>query len=281
MGPGLCEGRVESRVKANPGSVRFSGARMPVESIGRTFLDISLILGGMLVMILRTLRALFPPDIDRREFWRNLHWMGNRSVMIVAISSFFVGITMVVQATIYVEQLGAYSLVGWGSGYIVLRELGPVFVALMFSGRVGSNNTAELGTMVVTEQIDALRALSINPYSFLILPRMISMILINVVLTVVGDAVAIAGAGIISDTLMGIDYHVFWRGIHDYIDLSDMWLGLGKSLAFGFIIAVSSCYYGLNVKGGAPGVGRAVYASVVSSAVGMFVADYIITFFWG
>ncbi len=260
---------------------RSSVLKVPLLTVGRTFLETSLALGGMLMLILRTLKCLFPPDIDRREFWRNLYWMGNRSVVIVAVSSFFVGVTMVVQATIYVEQIGAYSLVGWGSGYIVLRELGPVFVALMFSGRVGSNNTAELGTMVVTEQIDALRALGINPYAFLILPRMISMILINFVLTVIGDAVAISGAALISDSLMNIDYHVFWRGIHDYLDLWDMWLGIIKSVVFGFIIAVSSCYYGLNVKGGAPGVGKAVYSSVVASAVGMFVADYLVTFFLG
>ncbi len=245
----------------------LSFLKSPLETIGRTFLDVSLILGGMVMLVLRALRCLFPPDIDRRQLWWNLYWMGNRSVAIVAISSFFVGITMVVQATIYVKQIGAYSLVGWGSGYIVLRELGPIFVALMFSGRVGSNNTAELGTMVVTEQIDAL-----------ILPRMIAMILVNFVLTAVGNAVAISGAAIVSDSLMNLNYHVFWRGIHDYLKIWDMWLGIIKSFVFGFIVAVSSCYWGLNVTGGAPGVGRAVYSSVVSSAVGIFVSNYIITF---
>lgn len=254
---------------------------LPFETVGRTFLDISLILGGMFMLVLRMIRCLFPPDIDMRELWRNLYWMGNRSVIIVSISAFFVGVTMVVQATIYVEKIGAYSLVGWGSGYIVLRELGPLFVALMFSGRVGSNNTAELGTMVVTEQIDALRALSINAFTFLVLPRVISMILINVVLTVIGNTVAITGAALISDTLMDINFHVFWRGIHDYLGLWDMWLGLIKSVVFGFIIAVSSCYWGLSVTGGAPGVGRAVYSSVVSSAVGMFIINYFITYFFG
>jgi len=268
-------------MNSGTGAKRSSIFKVPLETVGGSFLNISLALGGMAMLIVRTLRCLFPPDIDKREFWWNLYWMGNKSVAIVAISSFFVGITMVVQATIYVQQIGAYSLVGWGSGYIVLRELGPVFVALMFSGRVGSNNTAELGTMVVTEQIDALRALGINPYSFLILPRVISMILINFVLTAIGNSVAIFGAALISDTLMNLDYHVFWRGIHDYLHVWDMWLGIIKSFIFGFIIAVSSCYWGLNVTGGAPGVGRAVYSSVVSSAVGIFISNYIITFTMG
>jgi len=252
--------------------------KAPVEVAGRTFLSISLVLGGMLILILRMIKSVIPPDIDRREFFRNLHWMGNKSVAIVAFSSFFVGVTMVVQATIYVESIGAYSLVGWGSGYIVLRELGPIFVALMFSGRVGSNNTAELATMTVTEQIDALRALSIDPYSYLVFPRVVSMVIINFVLTAIGDTVALIGAASFSSIAMNLDLHVFWRGIHDYLSTWDMWLGIIKSFIFGFIIAVSSCYWGLNVKGGAPGVGKAVYSSVVSSAAGIFVSNYIITF---
>ena len=254
---------------------------LPFVTVGRTFLHISLVLGGMIMLMIRMAKVLFPPDIDSREFWRNLYWMGNKSVLIVSLSAFFVGVTMAVQATVYVEAIGAYSLVGWGAGYIILRELGPVFVALMFSGRVGSNNTAELGTMVVTEQIDALRALGINPYSYLILPRVISMIFINIVLTVIGNGVAIAGSALTADSLMNIDLYVFWRGIDDYIYLWDMWLGLVKSVVFGFIIAISSCYWGLNVSGGAPGVGRAVYSSVVSSATGIFILNYYITFFFG
>jgi phospholipid/cholesterol/gamma-HCH transport system permease protein len=253
----------------------------PVRLVGTSFSEVSLQAGGIAILAVQIARRFFPPTVDAREFRRHLYSMGNRSVSVVAFSSFFVGVTMVVQATILVQELGAYSLVGWGSAYVVLRELGPVFVALMFSGRVGANNTADLATMVITEQVDGLRALSIDPIAFLIVPRVIAMIVMCLVLTVLGDAVSIGGAGIMADVMLDIDIRVFWKGIHDYIDVWDLWLGLIKSVLFGLTIAMTSCYYGLNVKGGAPGVGKAVNASVVTSAVGIFIGDFIVTSFIG
>jgi phospholipid/cholesterol/gamma-HCH transport system permease protein len=253
----------------------------PIRLAGQRFTDVSLQAGGIVILALQILRRFFPPDIDTREFKRHLYSMGNRSILVVTFSSFFVGVTMVVQATVIVQDLGAYSLVGWGAAYVVLRELGPIFVALMFSGRVGANNTAELGTMVITEQVDGLRALSIDPISYLIVPRVIAMVIMCFVLTILGNAVAMTGAAIMADVMLNIDIYVFWKGVHDLTKLSDMWLGLQKSLVFGAIIAMSSCFYGLNVSGGAPGVGRAVNASVVTSAVGIFIGDYILTFLIG
>jgi phospholipid/cholesterol/gamma-HCH transport system permease protein len=273
------EGGVSSPARTGGGTA--SALLAPVRGIGRTFADVSSEAGGIVILALRIIRRFFPPDIDVRELKRHLYAMGNRSVLVVAFSSFFVGVTMVVQATILVQELGAYSLVGWGSAYIVLRELGPVFVALMFSGRVGANNTADLGTMVITEQVDGLRALSIDPISFLIVPRVIAMIIMCFILTIVGNTVAMTGAALMADLMLDVDIYVFWKGVHDLTKLSDMWLGLQKSLVFGSIIAMSSCFYGLNVKGGAPGVGRAVNASVVTSAVGILIGDYILTFLIG
>ena len=114
--------------------------------------------GGIALMTGQVLRALLPPRLDGRELVRNLHRMGNRSLPIVALTAFFAGGLMVVQSAPFVKRLGATSLAGWAAGYAVLRELGPILIALMFSGRVGANNTAELGTMTVTEQLDGLRS---------------------------------------------------------------------------------------------------------------------------
>lgn len=258
-----------------------SVALAPIRGIGKTFSRVSFQTGGIVLLALSIARRFIPPRIDVRELKRHLYSMGNRSILVVAFSSFFVGVTMVVQATILVQELGAYSLVGWGSAYIVLRELGPIFVALMFSGRVGANNTADLATMVITEQVDGLRALSIDPISFLIVPRVIAMVIMCFILTIVGNTVAMLGAAAMADVMLDIDMYVFWKGIHDLTKLSDMWLGLEKSVVFGMIIAMSSCFYGLNVRGGAPGVGKAVNASVVTSAVGIFMSDYILTFLIG
>lgn len=249
----------------------FAGVGAPVVSIANH-------LGGMAVLLGRTLRALVPPRFDLPEFWRNLYKMGNQSVPIVMLTAFFVGGIMIIQSAVFVKRFGATSMVGWGAGYSVLREVGPILLGLMFSGRVGSNNTAELGTMVVTEQIDGLRALSIDPIRYLIVPRILAMVIMLFLLTVLGDFVALTGAGIFGKLMIDIEISVYYNGLINDIGLNDLFHGLIKSLFFGAIIALNSCYFGLSVTGGAVGVGRAVNASVVGSAVGIVLGDYFLTY---
>ncbi|MDY0001495.1 MAG: ABC transporter permease [Polyangia bacterium] len=246
--------------------------------IGSPVVGMASHVGGLATLLARTVRALFPPRFDLPELWRNLYKMGNQSVPIVLLTAFFVGGIMIVQAAVFVQRFGATSMVGWGAGYSVLREIGPILIALMFSGRVGSNNTAELGTMVVTEQIDGLRALSIDPIRYLIVPRILSMMIMLFLLTVLGDLVALTGAGIFGRIMIGIDLAIYYNGIVNDIGLGDLFHGLIKSVFFGGIIALNSCHFGLSVKGGAVGVGRAVNASVVGSAVGIVLGDYFLTY---
>lgn len=246
--------------------------------VGSPVLALASHLGGLTVLLGRTLRALVPPRFDLPELWRNLYKMGNQSVPIVMLTAFFVGGIMIVQSAVFVERFGATSMVGWGAGYSVLREIGPILIGLMFSGRVGSNNTAELGTMVVTEQIDGLRALSIDPIRYLIVPRILSMMIMLFFLTVLGDLVALTGAGIFGKLMINIEMSVFYHGIVNDIGLADLFHGLIKSVFFGGIIALNSCHFGLAVTGGAVGVGRAVNASVVGSAVGIVLGDYFLTY---
>jgi phospholipid/cholesterol/gamma-HCH transport system permease protein len=260
-----------------PGKVS-RGMEAVVRSAGRNLVSIAQQLGGILVLQGKIIRRFFPPDIDYFEFKRNLFKMGNRSLPIIALTAVFVGAVMVVQASAYVQQFQATAFVGWGAGYVILRELGPILIALMFSGRVGANNTAELGTMVVTDQIDGLRSLAIDPISYLIVPRFLGMIIMLFVLTVFGNLIALAGAAVFGQVTLDIEVRVFFSGVTELLKPWDLYFGLLKSLVFGLIIALSSCYYGLAVKGGAPGVGRAVNASVVASAVGVFVSDYFLTF---
>jgi phospholipid/cholesterol/gamma-HCH transport system permease protein len=249
-----------------------------VRRVGRAVVSVAEQTGGMLVLLAKVVRRFFPPDIDYFEFRRNLHKMGVGSLPIIALTSIFVGAVMVVQASAYVQQFSAYAFVGWGAGFVILRELGPILIALMFSGRVGANNTAELGTMVVTDQVDGLRALAIDPISYLIVPRFLSMILMLFVLTVYGNLIALTGAALFGQVLLDIEVRIFFRGVIDYLSVWDFYMGLIKSVIFGLIIALSSCYFGLSVRGGAPGVGRAVNSAVVASAVGIFVSDYFATF---
>ncbi len=246
--------------------------------VGRATFDVAAQVGGVTLLAARLTRRMFPPRIDGPELSRNLYKMGVRSLPIVGVTALFVGAIMVIQAGVLIRRFGAEGLLGWGAGFATVREVGPILIALMFSGRVGANNTAELGTMTVTEQIDALSTLAIDPLAYLILPRVISMIVMLFVLTIFGDVLALVGAAYTGQALLGVSVATFWNGLLEAIRVWDLATGLIKSTLFGAIIALSSCHAGLTVSGGAPGVGRAVNASVVASATGIFVTDYFSTY---
>ena len=236
--------------------------------------------GGIVVMTWQVLRALVPRrgSFDGRELLKNLHKMGNRSVPIVVLTAFFAGGLMTLQTGPFVKKFGATAIAGWGAGYAVLREIGPILIALMFSGRVGANNTAELGTMTVTEQLDGLRALAIDPIKYLIVPRVIAMMVMLVALTAIGDLVALLGAALIAKLVLGIEYSTMYHSFADNLSPHDFLQGIYKSVVFGAAIATSSCYFGVSVKGGAVGVGRAVNAAVVAAAVSIMLLDFFMTY---
>jgi phospholipid/cholesterol/gamma-HCH transport system permease protein len=238
-------------------------------------------IGGILILTGQVLRALIPPRIDRRELVKNLYKMGNRSVPIVALTAFFAGALMLLQAGPFVKKFGATSLAGYGAGYAVLREIGPILIALMFSGRVGANNTAELATMTVTEQLDGLRSLAIDPVVFLVVPRVLAMMVMLVALTAMGDLVALLGASMVAKTMLDIDWSTMYYSFADNLKPFDFLLGIYKSIAFGAAIAMSSCYFGIAVRGGAVGVGKAVNAAVVAAAVSIMLLDFFLTYLVG
>ncbi|HQP34722.1 MAG TPA: ABC transporter permease [Polyangiaceae bacterium] len=247
--------------------------------LGLTILDIAEVLGGMATLFGRVTLRVLRANIDFDELKRNMYKMAVKSTPIVIVTALFTGAIAVIQAAPIVQRYGAYGLLGWGAGFGTLRELGPLLTAIMISGRVGANNTAELGTMVVTEQLDAMRILAIDPLAFLIAPRMIAIILTLGIATVYADALGLLGCGIAGKFLLGVDFTLFLNSLSNgLLTFGDVAHGLVKSIFFGLVIAMSSCYFGLSVKGGAPGVGRAVTASVVASATGIFMLDYIVSF---
>lgn len=237
--------------------------------------ELSILLTGLFLAILRG-------RIDRVELFRNLHRMGVRSLPVVITTALFIGGIMVLQAAPIVERYGAHGLLGWGAGFGTLREIGPLLTALMISGRVGANNTAELGTMAVTEQIDALRALAIDPMDFLLAPRFVGIVTTLFLATIVADAVALAGAAYTGAVLLGVEPAVFYSGLTGgLLGVPDVLHGVLKSLLFGVVIALSSLHFGIRTEGGAAGVGRAVSTTVVVSAVGIFALDYLFSFAFG
>jgi phospholipid/cholesterol/gamma-HCH transport system permease protein len=208
--------------------------------------------------------------------------MGVSSLPIVIITALFVGAIMVVQAAPLVNRFNAQALLGWAAGFSTLREIGPLLTALMLSGRVGANNTAELATMVVTEQIDALRALAIDPVSYLLAPRFGAMVVTFFLSTVFSDVLALLGSAIVGQIVLDVDVMTFYRGVTgDKLTFADVAHGLIKSVTFGVVIGLCSCCYGMNTQGGAPGVGRSVTGSVVVSAMGVFAIDYFMSFLIG
>lgn len=253
--------------------MRFEGVR----ALGRGALAITAEGGGMAVMLGRILRRLLPPSLDRRELIRAGERFGWQSAPIVAVTAFFTGGIMVMQSLPYVEQLQAMRLLPWASAFATLREVGPVLIGLMFSGRVGSNNTAELGTMVVTEQVDALRLLAIDPYYLLVAPRFVAMVVMMLALTTIGDCFAVLGAMMTASAMAGMEMFQFLMLMREQITVPDLLSGLIKAVFFGAAIAVVSCHFGLRASGGSVGVGRAVNASVVGSAIGIVVLDYLLT----
>ncbi len=249
-----------------------------VENIGASAMGVAREVGGIGVLFGRVLRSLIPPSMDTRELVRNLHKMGNMSVPIIVLTAFFTGGLMVIQSGIFVKRFNATGIVGWGTGYAVFREIGPILIALMFSGRVGANNTAELGTMTVTEQLDGLRALSINPIKYLIVPRVVSMVVCLFMLTVIGDLVAIGGGMLFSKLILDVEFSTFYWSLVQNLEIADLTHGLVKSAVFGAAIALTSCHFGITVRGGAVGVGRAVNAAVVAAAVSIMLLDFFLTY---
>ena len=270
---------MDARVpEASPAASELGVAR----TLGAAFLGLAEVVGGMGVLFGRIVARLFPPRLDGEELLRNLYKMAWKSLPIVVLTALFTGGIMVIQAAPVVERLGAEGLVGWAAGFGTLREIGPLLTALMISGRVGANNTAELGTMVVTEQVDALRALAIYPLAFLVLPRFIAIVVTLFMMTLFADLLALFGAAMAGQLLIHVSPRSFYNGMTSgLLGFGDVANGLVKSVVFGLVMALASCHFGLATKGGAPGVGRAVNATVVASAAGIFVLDYFVSFLLG
>ena len=259
-----------------------AGESTALERVGTAGVRAMSLVGSMGVLSAQIFTRLIRLDFDYSELVRNLYRMGVRSLPIVVVTALFTGGIMVIQAAPIVERYGVHQMLGWGAGFGTLREIGPLLVALMISGRVGANNTAELGTMVVTEQVDALRALAIDPVSFLLVPRFVGIVVTLFLSTIFAVGLALFGAAYVGWGLLGVTPITFYHGLTaGLLDVGDLMHGLLKSVVFGGIVALSSCRFGIATEGGAPGVGRAVNSTVVVSAMGIFMLDYVVSFAFG
>ena len=233
--------------------------------------------GRVMIFFFKALTWAFRPPLDIRNLLKQVEEVGIKSIPVVLITGAFTGMVLALQSYTGFKRFNAEAFVGTVVALSMTRELGPVLTGLMVSGRVGSAMAAELGTMQVTEQIDALYTLATNPIKYLIVPRFLASLIIMPVLTVFADAVGILGGYLVSVNLLGSNPTTYIRRTFDYLDLEDIYIGLFKALAFGMIIATIGCYQGFNTQGGAEGVGKATTRAVVMSSLLILIANYFIT----
>ena len=233
--------------------------------------------GKVMVLFGKTLALSFRSPFDFRALLRQIEEVGIRSIPVVLITGTFTGMVLALQSYTGFKRFNAEAFVGTVVALSMTRELGPVLSGLMVSGRVGSAMAAELGTMQVTEQIDALYTLATNPIKYLIVPRFLASLIVLPILTVFADGLGILGGYLVSVNLLGSNPTIYMRRTFDYLDLEDIYIGLFKACIFGMIIAVVGCYQGFNTQGGAEGVGKATTRAVVMSSLLILIANYFIT----
>lgn len=225
-----------------------------------------------------TWRAFFQPKVIRREsLFYQLVVMGVDSVPIICLVGLSVGTVLALQAAYQLKQFGAVMYTGALVSVSMARELGPLIAAIVVAGRIGARIAAELGSMKVQEEVDALTTMAIDPVRYLVFPRCLALFLMLPCLTVIADTIGMAGGFLIGTTSLGIEPYLYLDKNFDALLLKDVYTGLFKSGAFALIIGLVSCYQGLAVEGGAEGVGRATTQAVVNSIVLIIVADCFFT----
>ena len=248
------------------------------EAIGRFVLKIFEGIGTIALLYADTMKqALHKPRIG--HILNQMAHLGVDSLVIVSLTLLFTGVVFTLQTAHEFIRFGAQSTVGGIIAIAIGRELGPVLVGVVCAGRVGAAITAEISTMKVTEQIDALKVMSVSPVNYLIVPRMIACMIAVPILTVFGDIIGVLGGWIVATQYSGISSYLFVNSIKMFAHIYDLTGGMIKAVFFGNVIAVLGCYYGLNCPDGAEGVGIATTKTVVTSIIVIFILNALLTFF--
>lgn len=248
-----------------------------LRAIGAPALALIAGLGRIAIFAAHAVGHLFRPPFYGREFAQQLMQIGWYSLPVVGMTALFTGGALALQIYSGGARFSAEAVVPSIVAIGMARELGPVLGGLMVAARVASSIAAEVGTMKVTEQIDALSTLSTNPIKYLVVPRLLAATLAVPVLVGVGDAIGIMGGWLVSVTRLDFNSAAYLKNTADFLEMWDITSGLLKGAAFGFIVALMGCYYGMNSGRGAQGVGKATKTAVVAASVMIFAANYILT----
>lgn len=248
-----------------------------VQQLGATLIAVVREIGAMALMLLEALAWLFRPPFRLGLTLRQMEFVGAGSFFIVLLTGTFAGLVLALQLADGFGRFNAESLVGSTIAIALCRELGPVLTGLIVTGRVASAMATELGTMRVTEQIEALQTMAVNPIQYLVVPRVIAGITMIPLLTAFFNVLGMASAYWISVEMVGIDAGSFMRNIRQYLSAEDITVGVIKSVVFGATISLVACYKGFTAAGGARGVGQATTSAVVFNFIAIFLIDYVIT----
>lgn len=234
----------------------------------------------------RAIGFIFARPFYTQDWIQQMDEIGVKSLGIVLLTGFFTGMVLALQSSVSLQTFGATMYIGRLVSASMIRELGPVLAGLMVAGRVGSGIAAQLGSMRVTEQIDALNTLGTDPIKKLVTPRVLAALIMLPVLTVINDFVGILGGNLISTLMIGIPSGLYWRTVWEQIASdgftlrfipNDFVQGITKPFVFGGIISISACFFGLNTTGGTEGVGQATTRTVVFSSILILIVDYFLT----
>jgi phospholipid/cholesterol/gamma-HCH transport system permease protein len=228
-------------------------------------------------MLARTARGVVTPPFYYRDVVQQFEAIGIGSMTVVLLTGTFTGMVLALQSGFTLDQFGARSMVGRLVSASIVKELGPVLTGLMVAGRVGSGIAAELGSMMVTDQIAALRALGTDPIRKLVVPRVLAGLIMVPVLTVIASGVGMVGGWIVTVGLLRVASSVYWNSVVQGLYIQDVWMGIIKPFFLGFAIVSIGCHVGLRTHGGTQGVGRATTNAVVASSVAVIAVDYFVT----
>jgi phospholipid/cholesterol/gamma-HCH transport system permease protein len=247
-----------------------------LEKLGAGVLALLDYLGRMGLFLGQALVLVFVPPLKVRRIIRQVHFIGARSSLVIGLTGIFTGMVLGLQGYDTLSRFGSTAFLGPAVAISLITELGPVLSALMVTGRAGSALTAELGIMRITEQIDALEVMALNPMRYLIVPNILAGIIVMPLLGALFDVVGIYGGYLVGVKLLGVSSGTYFNGMTSSVDLSDITIGLYKSLSFGLLITLICCFKGYNAGYGAEGVSKATTEAVVYSSVSVLVLDYFL-----
>jgi phospholipid/cholesterol/gamma-HCH transport system permease protein len=247
-----------------------------IENVGKSVISVISNLGGVTSMGFQVARWTFRRPFRLENFFFQLDFVGVGSIFIVALTGIFTGMVFAHQSSRAFELFDAESMVGPTVALTITRELAPVFSALMVTMRAGSAMCTELGTMRVTEQVDALETMAVNPIQYLLVPRVLSGLIMVPVLTMLFNTTGLVGAYLVSVVAKGISAGTFLTRTQQWLDPIDIYEGLIKGAVFGLSVTLVCCYKGFNASGGAKGVGKATTEAMVASALSIFILDFFV-----